>query len=108
MNSQQPNELPTTQEIYEVLRAIKDPEIGVNIVDLGLVYGVQIVDRVIHITYTVTSPMCPMSEVLENAMRCVGMNFKGILNCIPHLVFEPPWDPSMISAQGRKEMTYPL
>lgn len=97
--------LPTPCQILEALRIIKDPEIGLNIVDLGLVYKVEFKEKVAHVFYTVTNPMCPISQILDHAIQLVVRKMEGVENCIPHLVFNPPWNPSMMSERRPKELS---
>ncbi len=61
--------LPTTEQVYDVLREVDDPEIGINIVDLGLIYGVSIADADIYIKMTMTTPACPLHSYLSKASQ---------------------------------------
>ena len=93
-----------TQEVYDVLKYIIDPEIGVNIVDLGLVYDVQLTDQEIHVEMTLTTPGCPMSNTITMATEQI------LLRKFPHrqvtveLVWTPAWTPERISAEGLEQL----
>lgn len=91
------------EQVLDALRAVYDPEIPINIVDLGLIYGVEITaegDVTVHMT--MTAPQCPMSSYLlqqaEQGVRTVA----GVRNVKMDLVFEPPWEPSMIKEDALK------
>jgi metal-sulfur cluster biosynthetic enzyme len=92
------------QEIRSALRGVIDPELGVNIVDLGLVYGIEVDGNDIAVEMTMTTPSCPLGEYLTDSVeRALSLSF-------PHtrvgvgIVWEPAWSPEMISEQGRKEL----
>lgn len=81
-----------------------DPEIGVNIVDLGLVYGVELEDGVADITMTLTTPLCPLGPILEDQVR-MALEPLGIAPKI-NLVWEPRWDMSMMSEDAKLELGF--
>jgi metal-sulfur cluster biosynthetic enzyme len=91
-------------EAKEVLRSVKDPELGVSIVDMGLVYGVEVDGKTAHVTMTLTTPMCPAAGFLvarvEGALRDAGY--------VPHVdvTFDPPWSPDMMSDELRKKFGF--
>ncbi|WP_440955902.1 metal-sulfur cluster assembly factor [Methanosarcina sp. Mfa9] len=84
-------------EVIEVLKTVYDPEIPINIVDLGLVYGVEVKGDHVHIEMTLTMPGCPMGEVIaENVKRKVEA-IEGIKEVEVEMVWDPPWTPARIS-----------
>lgn len=92
----------TRARIYEALHDVLDPELGVNVVDLGLVYGVQVrEDGTITVTMTLTTPGCPMHESLAEAVAQALGRVPGVTGGDLELVWNPPWDPSMMTAQGK-------
>jgi metal-sulfur cluster biosynthetic enzyme len=96
---------PIEQSIYDVLLKIIDPEIGENIVDLGLVYGVEVSENIAKITLTLTSFACPMGDMLlddihEHLTRLLPKEMKFDIN----LVWEPEWSPDMISAEAKQRI----
>ena len=95
---------PTKENIIEALRTVYDPEIPVNIWDLGLIYDIVIHPDKIVITMTFTSPTCPMMEDLLNQVRDAVMTVSGGRDVIIDLVWDPPWDLSRMSDAARLEL----
>jgi metal-sulfur cluster biosynthetic enzyme len=83
------------------LRAIPDPELGVNIVDLGLVYGVEITEGHAHVTYTLTTLGCGIGPVLEGQMQEVLYGLAGITRVTADLVLDPPWTRDRMTPEVR-------
>jgi metal-sulfur cluster biosynthetic enzyme len=98
--------MPTEEMVQEALKEVIDPEIGINVVDLGLVYGVQVDDGTVGITMTLTTPMCPLSEYVESAVREAVEPLPGVSAIDFQLVWTPPWDISMLSEDGKLELGY--
>ena len=91
--------------IYEALHEVYDPELGVNVVDLGLVYGVDIrADGYITVRMTLTTPGCPMHESLGEGVGRAVSSIPGVTGGEIELAWDPPWDPSMMTDQGRAEL----
>lgn len=100
---------PKEEHVWETLRTIYDPEIPVNIVDLGLVYGVQITEKtpghdVVNVTMTLTSPTCGMGQVLANDVRYRLKKVPNVDEVIVDLVFDPPWSRDNISEEAQLEL----
>ncbi len=95
--------------VREALRAVIDPEIGLNIVDLGLVYDVQIAaaSGAVAVEMTLTTPGCPLHAVIDSAVREVLGELPGVASVALGLVWSPPWTPEMISAEGRRALGWP-
>jgi len=94
--------LPTPDAVRNLLRAVIDPEIGVNIVDLGLVYDVQVTPALVSIAMTMTSPACPMSDlVLDDAESTLAAALPDGPPVKIDLVWTPPWEPAMMSDKAR-------
>jgi len=89
--------------IIEALKSVYDPEIPVNIWDLGLVYDIAISDKEIIITMTFTSPTCPMEELLQQVHDSVAA-ISGGRDVKVDLVWDPPWDLSRMSEQARLDL----
>lgn len=99
------NEETTTTDLMETLKYVVDPEVGVNIVDLGLVYDVDLTDTNAVITMTLTTPGCPLHATIEEAARRVIETRHPAITAIDvNLVWEPPWDTEMITDEGRKAL----
>ncbi len=99
--------MPTQEEVYDVLRTCYDPEIPVNIVDLGLVYGVQVAERKIDVKMTLTARGCGMGGYIASEAEEKLLELPGVEEAKVELVWEPPWDPGMISPAGRRVLGLP-
>ena len=96
---------PTSADILEVLREVIDPEIGMNIVDLGLVYKADVADGHVHVALTMTSPACPLGEsITEESKAAIRRRLPDARSVDVDLVWEPPWRPSMMSESARKQL----
>jgi len=93
----------TPEEVRDTLRQVVDPELGANIVDLGLVYDIQVIGARVFVTMTLTTPLCPMNEMIPDAVRQVVGGLPGVSGVDVELVWTPPWQPEMMSRQ-LKEM----
>ena len=91
-------------EIYEVLRECYDPEIPVNIVDLGLVYGVTITDDGVNIQLTLTAPGCSMGSMIANEIEDKLLGIPDCERATVEIVWEPPWTPHRMSEAARKQL----
>lgn len=94
--------------VYAALTEVIDPELGINIVDLGLVYGVAIgEDGRIGITMTLTTPGCPLhASFAQEIERVLWQTIPDVAGVDVALVWQPRWDPSKISAQGRARLGF--
>ena len=99
----QPAQSPETEEVLEALRDVVDPELGINVVDLGLVYGVDLGDdRAATIDMTLTSAACPLTDVIEDQAREA---LEGIVADFRiNWVWLPPWGPERITEDGREQL----
>jgi metal-sulfur cluster biosynthetic enzyme len=92
------------QEIRSALRGVIDPELGINIVDLGLVYGIDIEGNTIGVEMTMTSPSCPLGEYLTDSVeRALSLSFPHTRVAVG-IVWEPAWSPDMINEAGRRAL----
>jgi metal-sulfur cluster biosynthetic enzyme len=90
--------------VIDILRTVIDPEIGINIVDLGLVYDVSIKDQVIDITMTLTTPGCPMhGSITDWVRRIITMTIPGSTVNV-NLVWEPKWTPDKMSDEAKQQL----
>jgi len=96
---------PDEQRIYKALQTVIDPEIGENLIDLGLVYGIHIHDHIATVTFTMTSYACPMSEmVIESIENTVNKALSEGVELDLHLVWEPAWEPAMMCEQAKQRL----
>jgi|SRR5437016_6420504 len=98
---------PTLKEqVLEVLKNVHDPELGINIVDLGLVYGVQVTDDTVHVTYTLTTMGCPIGPLIEAEMHQFLSGVEGINHVEAEMVLRPPWTPEMMSEEAKAALGF--
>jgi len=95
--------LLSNELIMERLTEVFDPEIHMSIVELGLVYGVEITDDgVVTVTYTLTSPGCPLGAVIDAQITDVLIDLPGVKQVVNKLTFSPPWDPKTMASDDVK------
>jgi metal-sulfur cluster biosynthetic enzyme len=93
---------PSEDEVLEALKSVIDPELGINIVDLGLVYEVGIAeDGDVDIQYTLTTMGCPIGPLIEDQMRAFLAPVPGIGDVRPEMVLRPAWTPEMMSEEAK-------
>ncbi len=97
---------PNEEMVREALKEVIDPEIGVNIVDLGMVYGIDMKVDEVKITMTLTTPMCPLSEYIDQAVKEALEVFSSLQAVDVNLVWTPPWNPSMMSEDAKLELGF--
>ena len=91
--------------VIEQLKTVFDPEIPVNIYELGLIYGVDVAeDGATHITMTLTTPMCPAAEVLPPEVETKARGVAGVTSVQLDLVWEPPWTPDLMSEAAKLDL----
>ncbi len=94
----------TKEEILESLKEVSDPEIGMDIVNLGLVYNIDINGDRVYIKMTMTAPTCPVTPwILSEAQRIVE-NLNGVEAADVELVWDPPWNPSLMSDEAKEAL----
>ena len=96
----------TEDKIVEVLRTVYDPEIPVNIYDLGLIYKIDCHEKtgILDVDLTLTAPGCPMADVIVDDVRQKLMGIRTVMDARVNIVFEPQWDESMMSDQARADL----
>ncbi len=93
------------EEVIEALRTVYDPEIPVNIYELGLIYGIEIDENAgVKICMTLTSPMCPVAETLPPEVEEKVRALPDVTNASIDLVWDPPWDPSKMTEAARLQL----
>ena len=97
----------TEQAILDALKRVVDPELGINIVDLGLVYEVDVSEEgTIHIEYTLTTMGCPIGPLIEHQMQSFLENVPGVTSVDAEMVLRPPWTPEMMSEEAQAALGY--
>jgi FeS assembly SUF system protein len=94
----------TKEQVYEALQECYDPEIPVNIVDLGLVYDVEVEDDTVAVKMTLTAPGCGMGGMIASNAQSLIMEIPGVKDANVDLVWDPPWDASRISEEAREKL----
>lgn len=92
---------PTPAQLRERLTAVIDPEVGINIVDLGLVRDLRVDDHAIEVVMTMTTPACPLGPYLEAGVQAVLGEIAGHRLVLAEVTFDPPWSPEEITPAGR-------
>jgi metal-sulfur cluster biosynthetic enzyme len=93
---------PTEEQVRDALRSVVDPELGINIVDLGLVYEVKVSEQGdVDIEYTLTTMGCPIGPLIEDQMRAFLAAVPGIGDVRPEMVLRPAWSPEMMSDEAK-------
>src|SRR5256885_16973852 len=92
--------------VLEALKNVLDPELGINIVDLGLVYDVRIDDDTVHIEYTLTTMGCPIGPMIEEQMARLLSEVPGVEKVDAEMVLRPPWSPEMMSEEAKAALGY--
>jgi metal-sulfur cluster biosynthetic enzyme len=96
--------MATAEEIRQALKGVKDPELGISIVDLGLIYGIEEKDGRVNITATLTYPGCPLGpQIMDEMKRAVAL-LAGVKRVEVEIVFDPPWTKEMMTEDGREEL----
>jgi FeS assembly SUF system protein len=99
--------IETVNRIIGVLKSVYDPEIPVNIYDLGLIYDIELDgDLVARVTMTLTAPSCPMAEMIVEEVKYKVAGTKGVKDCDLVLTFDPPWDKSMMTDEAKLELGF--
>ena len=97
-------EQPTVADVYETLKTVYDPEIPLNVVDLGLVYDVQVNDSDVYVQMTLTFPGCGMGPYIAQQAEWAINDIEGVGEVEIELVFDPPWSPDMITEEARAQL----
>ncbi len=96
----------TEETVLEVLSGVYDPEIPIDIVNLGLIYGVDLEDGNVHVKMTMTAPGCPSSAEIAAEAKILIEELPGVKSASIEIVWDPPWDPSRMSEDARQSMGF--
>jgi metal-sulfur cluster biosynthetic enzyme len=99
--AQQQPEALTEEDVFEALEEVIDPELGLDFVSLGLVYDVEIENEDVYITFTLTTPACPIGPQVSEQMREFVGDLPGVCAVHPKMVFEPAWSPEMMTDDAK-------
>lgn len=91
------------EKVYSQLKFVLDPELNINVVDLGLIYDVEISDNQnVNIKMTLTTPGCPLHDSIVSGVQSAVANIEGVNSVYAEVVWEPAWTPERISSEGKK------
>ena len=96
----------TEEDVYEALEEVIDPELGLDFVSLGLVYDVAIEDEDVYVTFTLTTPACPIGPQVSEQMKEFVGEVEGVEEVVPTMVFTPPWTPDKMSEDAKFALGY--
>jgi metal-sulfur cluster biosynthetic enzyme len=89
------------EEVWEALKVVTDPEIGIDVVNLGLVYGLDIENSKVKVRMTLTSMGCPATGLIEFQAVEAVKTVEGVEDCVVEFTFDPPWGPDRMTEEGR-------
>jgi metal-sulfur cluster biosynthetic enzyme len=98
--------MPSVDEVEEALANVIDPELGLDFVELGLVYGVEVDGAEVNIEFTLTSPGCPIGPQVSEQMKEFVGELDGVEQVHPHMTFTPPWTPDRMSEDAKFALGY--
>jgi metal-sulfur cluster biosynthetic enzyme len=98
--------MPTVDEVQDALTNVIDPELGLDFVELGLIYTVEVEGSEVFVTYSLTSPGCPIGPQISEQIEEFVSELDGVSRVYPKLVFSPPWTPDMMSDEAKFALGY--
>jgi metal-sulfur cluster biosynthetic enzyme len=93
--------MPTKDEVVDALRLVEDPELGMDIVELGLLYDAEVEGPKVHVTFTLTSMGCPVGPLIEQQIRETVGSLEGVQEVDAELTWNPPWSPEKMSDDAK-------
>ena len=93
--------MPSREEVIDALRVVEDPELGMDIIELGLLYDVEVEGPKVHVTYSLTSMGCPVGPMIEQQMLEVVEGMEGVEAVDAELTWDPPWSPEKMSEDAK-------
>jgi metal-sulfur cluster biosynthetic enzyme len=98
--------MPTVDDVQEALTNVIDPELGLDFVELGLIYEVEIEEGEVFVTFTLTSPGCPIGPQVGEQIEEFVSELDGVTRVYPKMTFSPPWTPEMMSEEAKFALGY--
>jgi metal-sulfur cluster biosynthetic enzyme len=93
--------MPSVEEVQEALTNVIDPELGLDFVELGLIYEIEVEDEDVYVTFTLTSPGCPIGPQVSEQIEEFVSELDGVERIYPKMVFSPPWTPERMSEEAK-------
>jgi metal-sulfur cluster biosynthetic enzyme len=98
--------MPTVDDVQDALSNVIDPELGLDFVELGLIYDVEIEGPDVFVTFTLTSPGCPIGPQVSEQIEEFVSELDGVGNVFPKMTFTPPWTPELMSEEAKFALGY--
>jgi metal-sulfur cluster biosynthetic enzyme len=98
--------MPTVDDVQDALSNVIDPELGLDFVELGLIYEVEIEGSDVFVTFTLTSPGCPIGPQVSEQIEEFVSELDGVTNVFPKMTFTPPWTPELMSEEAKFALGY--
>ena len=98
--------MPTVEEVEEALTNVIDPELGLDFVELGLIYEVEVDGGEVFVTFTLTSPGCPIGPQVSEQIEEFVAELDGVTAVYPKMTFTPPWTPELMSEEAKFALGY--
>jgi metal-sulfur cluster biosynthetic enzyme len=98
--------MPSVDDVEEALANVIDPELGLDFVELGLIYGIEVEGSEVNIEFTLTSPGCPIGPQVSEQMKEFVGELDGVDQVHPHMTFNPPWTPDRMSEDAKFALGY--
>ncbi|HEX2703514.1 MAG TPA: metal-sulfur cluster assembly factor [Solirubrobacteraceae bacterium] len=98
--------MPTVEDVEEALANVIDPELGLDFVELGLIYGIDVDGSNVHVTFTLTSPGCPIGPQVSEQIEEFVSELDGVESVDSAMVFTPPWTPELMSDDAKFALGY--
>ena len=98
--------MATVEEVQDALTNVIDPELGLDFVELGLIYGIAVDDGAVHVTYTLTTPACPIGPMVAEQIEEFVSELDGVASVDSELIFTPPWSPDKMSEDAKFALGY--
>ncbi len=95
------------EAVFAALRTLEDPEFGIDLVELGLIYDVKCVDGHVHVTMTLTTESCPAGNWIHEGVKSLLASLPGVAGVQVDLVFEPHWSPALLGPAARRQLGLP-
>lgn len=96
----------TAEDVENALTNVIDPELGLDFVELGLIYGIEVDDGRVHVTYTLTSPGCPIGPMVAEQIEEFVSELEGVESVESAMTFTPPWTPDRMSEDAKFALGY--
>jgi metal-sulfur cluster biosynthetic enzyme len=98
--------MPTVDDVQDALTNVIDPELGLDFVELGLIYDVEIEEESVFVTFTLTSPGCPIGPQVSEQIEEFVSELDGVTAVYPKMTFTPPWTPDLMSEEAKFALGY--